>query len=222
MNDVQIFASTPQIGETDGQIDYILLDGSSSMSGQWFDVLDAIDAYVDGVKAAGAQTVVKVATFDSTDLNCIQRDDDIKAWVPFKTSPIGSYGGTTPLYDAIALMGRQLRDLNPPRASIVIATDGDENGSRYTDVVQAQAIIKWMEAKGWQVTFIGCDWNNGTLADKLGVNKSAAIGVSKARLTDAARELSKKRARYGASGAPMHWSDDEKQQFGGYLANPNK
>lgn len=50
MNDVKHFASPPSL--TNDQIDYILLDGSSSMHGQWYDVLNSIDAYVDETKRA--------------------------------------------------------------------------------------------------------------------------------------------------------------------------
>jgi hypothetical protein len=64
----------------------------------------------------------------------------------------------TPLFDAINMMGRELQALNPPRCSIVIITDGDENGSRHTTADQARAILDWCRAQGWQVTFLGADF----------------------------------------------------------------
>jgi hypothetical protein len=121
------------------------------------------------------------------------------------------YGGGTAVSRAIATGGFDL---------IVIATDGYENGSSHTDLNQARAIIKWMEAKGWSVTFIGCDFNNEELANKLGVTASQAIGVAKKMLTDAGASLGAKRVANDRSGAPIHWNDDEKQQFGGYLSGP--
>jgi hypothetical protein len=203
------------------QIDYIVLDGSSSMNRIWWDALGSIDAYVDGLRAAKINTHIKLTTFDSGHMNYPHRDAPLESWVPLRDEPIGAFGGITPLYDAIALVGRELRDLDPPKASIVFVTDGAENGSRHTDLVQAKSIIKWMEAKGWTVTFIGCNFDNTDLANMLGVTEAQAIGVTSAKLTDAGKALSRKRVANAIGGAPMHWSDDERQRFGGYLGGPS-
>lgn len=220
MNDIQHRATTPS--KTTVQHDYILLDGSGSMQEKWWDTLDAIEAYVQGTKAANIKSHIILQTFDSGALDCVQRDEDIDAWVPMRTSPVGAYWASTPLYDAINVMGRRLRDLDPPRASILIVTDGQENASRFTDETQARAIIEWMKAKGWQVTFIGADFNNSRQARALGADAASTIGVHRAKLTDATAALAKKRARYGLYGESMHYTDAEKQQFGGYLSAPEK
>lgn len=130
---------------------------------------------------------------------------------------IGMEGGGTPLYDAINSMGRILRDLNPAKCSALICTDGGDTDSK-TSVEQARRILDWMRAKGWQVTFFGCDFNNNSQALALGANPQNAIGVSQARLSDAASALAKKRQAYSAYGSPMNFTDDEKQEFGGYLS----
>jgi hypothetical protein len=38
-------------------------------------------------------------------------------------------------------------------------------------------------------------------------------------LKDAAQELANKRSRHASSGAPMHWNEEERHQFGGYLGH---
>jgi len=211
-----------KLAKINTQLDYILLDGSGSMSGErWWHCLEAIDAYVDGLKTANIHSQIMLHTFDSRDPDCLQRDLPIADWRPLLQSPIGAHWTSTPLYDAIQLMGRRLRDLDPPRASLIIATDGGENKSRFTTEDQARAILNWCRAKGWQVTFIGAEFNNDHLARTLGAKGNEAIGVQQRLLAEAAKELAKKRARYATTGAPMHWSDDEKQQFGGYLASPS-
>jgi hypothetical protein len=219
MNELRHHAATPSRVQT--QVDYLLLDGSGSMYGQWWDVLASLEAYLQGLRAARVNSKVMLAVFDTTDLHCIQRDVSLDECESL-TGPHapGMHGGGTPLYDAIAETGRRLRDMDPPRASVIIATDGDETLSKYTDVNQARAIIKWMEAKGWSVTFIGCDWNNSKLASRLGIRESAAIGVGRQHLIAAAESLAKKRARHYATGEQMHFSDDERQQFGGHLPAP--
>jgi hypothetical protein len=119
-------------------------------------------------------------------------------------------------------MATKLRDLDPPRASIVIVTDGDENASKFTSSDQAKALLDWMRAKGWQITFIGADFNNRRQAHTLGANEHTSIGVQQKRLSDATAALAAKRARYGLYGEAMHYTDAEKQTFGGYLNGPAK
>jgi hypothetical protein len=212
------FSTTPT--KTTSQVDYILLDGSSSMQDKWWDTLDAIQAYIDGVKAANIHSHCTVQVFDTNDLEYIARDCKIEDWVALRTEPIGAHWGMTPLYDAIAIMAARLRDLDPPRASVVIVTDGEENLSRFTDLPQAKAFLDWIRAKGWQVTFIGADFNNSDQAQALGANEHTSIGVEKRQLSNAAAALARKRARYGLYGDPMHYTDEERQQFGGYLGGP--
>ena len=214
------YAALPTSGQS--QIDFILLDSSGSMESKWWDSLAAIDIYVRTLREQNINSQMMLTVFSGpTDLS-LERDCPIADWRDFVTEPIGGFWMGTALYDAINTMGRSLRDLNPPRCAITIVTDGEENASQYTDHTQATAILNWARAKGWQVTFIGCDFNNAKQAALLGSNAAAAIGVSQRYLSDAAKELAHKRARYALTGDPMHFTDEERQQFGGYLSAPEK
>jgi hypothetical protein len=209
------------LAQEPAQFDYILLDGSGSMSGQsWWDALAAIDSYVAQLKVSQCSTHIRLHIFtDGAYIDMLGRDEEIDDWTPLMQDPIGSMWGSTPLFDAIEIMGARLRELNPTRCAITIVTDGDENGSTSCDETRARAILDWMRSKGWSVTFIGYDFNNSSLAKALGVSGSAAIGVQKALLQDATKELARKRAAYGKTGAPVHWSEGEQKQFGGYLSH---
>lgn len=222
MTDTQVAHYAHAPSKIEIQVDYILIDGSGSMTDKWYESLDAIDAYVDGVKNQNIQSQIIVHTFDDLDIDLVQRDQPIEQWIPFKQQPIGANWGMTPLYDAVNVMGRRLAVMDPPRCSILIVTDGGENGSRICNLVQAKAILDWCRAKGWQVTFIGADFSNARQAALLGGNPQSAIGVTKQNLRASTEALAKKRARYGLYGEDMHWTDDEKQQFGGYLNGPAK
>lgn len=206
------------------QRDYILMDGSGSMSTKWWDSLAAVDAYVQTLREGHVATRLTLATFSGPDyLDLIGRDvETLDQWQPLMAKPIGSTWGGTPLYDAINVMLRKLRDEDPIRCAITIVTDGRAGLSHFTDQTQCTAMLNWAKAKGWSVTFIGCDWDNSEQARSLGLVPSQAIGVQKALLADAARELARKRTIYGATGAPMHWSESEQRQFGGYLAAPTQ
>ena len=192
---IKSFAEVPTIGGT--QYDFILLDASSSMADKWHEMLSAIDSYITTARSAGTSSQVILTTFSSPNRLTEQRNVPISEWIPLQQDYLHLDGGMTALYDGIHAIACSLRDLNPHRASILIVTDGDENASTYTDQNQARSFVDWMRAKGWQVTFMGCDFNNS--------HQAAALGATK-------------RAAYGTSGAPMHFSDEEKQQFGGYLA----
>src|SRR5262245_4044266 len=135
------------------QLDYILVDGSSSMMSKWWDTMGALEGYVDVLKTQNINSHGIIQIFDSYDLNLIARDSTLDTCRSFKEDPLAAHWGSTSLFDAINLMGRTLRDLDPPNCSIVIVTDGDENGSRHTSEAQARAILDWCRAKGWQVTF---------------------------------------------------------------------
>lgn len=201
------------------QRDFILLDGSGSMQDSWWPMMEAIEAYISELKRNRTETYTTLTVFSGNELEMVQRDCTLDQWQSLLTDPATSTWEHTPLYDAINAMSWRLRDEDPIRCSITIVTDGDEYGSRFTSLPQAKGIIEWFKAKGWQVTFIGCDWDNERLARSLGVHPSAAIGVSKALLPDAAKELAKKRSAHAVTGAPMHWDEEERHRFGGYLGH---
>lgn len=203
------------------QLDYILLDGSGSMMTKWHETLAGLDGYMGALRAANVASHGIVTVFQGNTLDSVQRDSIIADWEPFTTTGLTSGWGGTPLYDAVNLMGRSLRDLNPPRASIIIVTDGMENGSRHTTHAQAKAILDWCRAKGWQVTFLGADFNNSKQAALLGANPSNSIGVQKMLMHEAGKLLGEKRVRNVMFGEDISFTDEEKKDFGGYLTGPS-
>lgn len=201
------------------QLDYILVDGSSSMMDKWWDSIGALDNFLGVLRSQNIGSQVILHTFDSKDMECVQRDCLLADVGPL--TDVGAHWGMTPLYDAINLMVRKLAKLDPPKCSIVIVTDGDDTDSKTTNVTQARALLDWCRAKGWQVTFIGADFNNMAQAKLLGADDSNTIGVQKAKLLDAGKALGEKRAAHARTGDDINFSADERKQFGGYLTNGN-
>jgi hypothetical protein len=208
------------ITKLDRQLDYILLDGSASMADKWPDTLAAVDAYVEELRSQGIRSHIYLHLFSSgNQLDLCAFHDDIEAWAPMLGRLDLPCGGT-PLYDAISLTARRMRDFDPPNARVTIATDGEEMGSTHTDETQARSFLDWMRAKGWPVTFIGCDFSNSSLARRLGADDSNAIGVQKKLLAAAAKNYAKKAANHARGADGIDFTKDEQQQFGGYLAAP--
>lgn len=200
-------------------LDFILVDGSGSMISKWYDTMAAIDGFTDVLKSMNIHSHGIVSVFSGDELESNQRDSTLKDWPTFSSQPLESTWGATPLYDAINNMGRRLRDLDPPNCSIVIVTDGQEAGSRFTTHVQAKAILDWCRAKGWQVTFLGADFNNTAQAKLLGANDSNSIGVRKMKLLEAGKALGEKRARHALTGSDISFTNQEKETFGGFLTD---
>jgi hypothetical protein len=201
------------------QLDYVLLDGSSSMQSKWWDTIGALRAYTDVLKSQNVNSHGIMQVFDSHDLDCVVRDGTLDTWGDL--SDVGANWGMTPLYDAINLMARKLANLDPAKCSIVIVTDGDENGSNHTNADQARAMLDWCRAKGWQVTFLGADFNNSKQAKLLGADDSNSVGVRRELLLEAGKSLGAKRAKHALYGDDINFSEDERKNFGGYLTNGN-
>jgi hypothetical protein len=203
------------------QLDYILIDGSGSMMDKWWESQAGLQGYVDVLKSENVSSHGIIHIFDNHNLSDIQRDAPLAEWPGFAERPLVASWGMTPLYDAINLMARELAALDPQRASIIIVTDGDENGSRHTTSDQARQLLDWCRAKGWQVTFLGADFNNSNQAKLLGANESNSIGVQKHLLLEAGKLLGKKRANNARYGNDISFTDDEKTTFGGLLSGPS-
>jgi hypothetical protein len=201
------------------QLDYFLIDGSGSMADKWWESQAGLQGFLDVLRTEGVGSHGIVHVFDNHDMASIQRDAPLADWPEFTDAPLVSGWGMTPLYDAINLMCRELAALDPARCAITIVTDGDENGSKHTTAEQARALLDWCRAKGWQVTFLGADFNNSKQAQLLGANESNSIGVQKHKLLEAGKLLGQKRANNARYGNDINFSDDEKTVFGGYLTN---
>lgn len=207
-------------------IDYVLVDASGSMiwggGNKWDTCMAALDTYLGDCKAVNLNSQLIVQVFEGHDHDDVQRDHRLEHFVPFSEDKLHAGGGGTPLYQAINAMGLRLRELMPERCSIVIVTDGDADDDKNSDAARhARAVLDWMRAQGWAVTFIGCEFDNTEQAGVLGAEPQHFIGVQRGQMRSAAKALADKRKRY-QNGADIEFSDEEKEKFGGYLANPNK
>lgn len=209
------------------QEDYVLLDHSGSMDGKRHDSYQAIDNYVAQLRGENINSTITVATFTTgydteTYLSRGLQYDLVRQCAPETwtdmtyDSTIPTASGSTPLYDAINMMCNDLRQRMPLKCSIIIITDGDENASQ-TNADQAKALLDWCRGMGWQITFLGCDFENSRQAKLLGANDANSVGVSVKRLVDATSLLAEKRAKYGLYGTEMNMSADEKTEIGGLL-----
>jgi hypothetical protein len=186
---------------------FILLDRSGSMQTMWEEAIGSINAYVNTLAKDKAPDRITVATFDShaftsnqpkvtytasthtvtTWTNCCDRATNsfdilrdkvaIDEWNPITPCEVCPRGGT-PLYDAFAQLVDLAECVNNERTAIVVVTDGEENSSRIHNSISAKEIVKRVEARKWQINFLGCNFDNSTQTSLLGVHNDYSIAYT--------------------------------------------
>jgi hypothetical protein len=205
------------------QHDFILLDRSGSMSSLWTEALSSINAYVRKLAEDNVDTGVTVATFDTNTTGNLGFDiirDRITPrtfrWVsPEDATPRGG----TPLNDAVARIVSLAKAGNYDKVAIIIMTDGHENSSRECTVQQAKALLDECRAKGWQVIFLGANFDNAAQSAGYGNAVRATVSMNSGTMSAHTHTLASKRGLYGNTGQSMTFTEEEKAQLNSGAVN---
>ena len=200
------------------QHDFILLDCSGSMAPQWERALASVNAYVHGLAAEKVDTGVTLAVFDSDPAGKlafhIVRDRIIPTTWRDVSLADGVYPrGGTPLSDATGRLVAMAESGKWSRAAIIIMTDGMENASREYTVEAARAALDRCRKRGWQVVFLGANFDNADQARAYNNDMRATVSVASANLVASGSMTAGKRAFYGATGQSIQYTDEEKEQL---------
>ena len=189
---------------------YLVLDQSGSMQNQWIEAIGSVNGYVEELRKSdvvGAR--VSLVSFDSvTPYNVVRDKVAVSDFIPITTTEIYPRGGT-PLYDTVGLVLAEANKVNAEKTVIAIMTDGQENGSKEFNVLAIKAAIKQAEAKGWEVLFLGANFDVKTYADSFGLHASKFINTSDGTRGAVFRGMAQSSAMY-ASGAVMEFTDAQK------------
>ena len=201
---------------------YILLDRSGSMQSRWAEALSSINSYVDGLKELEGDYNVSVFSFDTntqwtnpvtqtfrspittqtvqvTNASTFENHrnkESVKNFKALTNADCAPRGGTQ-LYDATSKLINLVEADNYDRAVIVIMTDGEENSSteiRDPNVVK-QRLDKLRE-RGYQVIFLGADFDNARQSYSLGGSYDNTISASSTNLAGTMRGMAAKSALY--------------------------
>lgn len=194
---------------------FILLDRSGSMSSKWSDSLGAIDTYVRGLTEDGqGDAQVSLAVFDAhpqkLDFQVLRDKVQAKAFPPIKSTEAQPRGGT-PLYDACALLASMAEQHNAPKTVLIIATDGEENSSREANKDTVKAAFDRLRGKGWEVIFLGVDFDNFGDARSVGNAYGQTISMDADNIGATLRSLASKSASYAVGAAPMSFDDEDRK-----------
>lgn len=202
--------------------DFILLDRSGSMASRWQDALSAVNSYAKKLADDGVDTGVTVATFDSPggmptshsspmDFTTVRDRITPETFKPVDATEVQPRGGT-PLNDAVVRMVELIEAGGYTTVALTVITDGEENSS-VASHAEAKAAIERLQARGWQVIFIGCDFNNVQQAHGYGVVGNMQAEVASHNLSASTAALAGKRMANINRGASMEYTDAEKALF---------
>lgn len=196
---------------------YILLDRSGSMASRWAETIGAIGIYADGLKDMKKATLT-LAVFDSstqTEYREVLKDKPVKEWagVPVDVTPRGG----TPLFDAVSRIVSQIKSDDPKKATLVVVTDGQENSSKEITREQAKALLDEMRGKGYDVVFIGADFDNFSQASGLGNAAGSTISMTAGNYASAMGSMAMRTAAYnaGADAKGLNFSDEDRKRAAG-------
>ena len=189
------------------------------MASQWDEALGAINTYVKDLADKKVDTGVTLATFDGVNglrFEIIRDRISPETWRPVSNKD-AEPRGMTPLNDATAKIVDLAEHGKYDKLALIIMTDGAENDSRELPGHQGAMAVKKMldscRAKGWQVIFLGANFDNAAQAASYGTMAGQTVNSSTKNLRATMGKMSDKRADYavGAS-ATMDWSSEEKTE----------
>lgn len=212
---------------------FIVLDRSGSMSGsRWENAIGAINTYVAGLVEDGAKGDVTVVAFDSNggytssfplnngnmihtkrtatfnsssaDLVILRDKVDFKTFKPIEINECTPRGGT-PLYDATAKVIDTAETSKNARKIVIIMTDGEENSSTEYSLAAIKAKIEKCKTDGWEVVYLGAEFNADSMAGSMGIAINKVINVGdKTRFNENMRSYSTATMNYAAAGTSIN------------------
>ncbi len=193
----------------------MLLDRSGSMESRWAEALGAVNAYV---KALG-EADVTLATFDGMGglkFEVIRDRVASAAWkdvTPAEAAP----RGMTPLYDAFARIVALADAAAREKTVVIVMTDGAENASREVSGKDARAIVDRCRSKGWQVVFLGADFDAFGEAAEIGVAMTGTLNVRTGRYEAAFRKLAQRTRTFADSAepSPIEFTQEDRDEAAG-------
>lgn len=193
---------------------YLLLDRSQSMGPKWNETLGSVNCYVEELNKNKTSGKITIATFDKHDgvqFDIIRNAVTLKGYKPITTTD-ATPRGLTPLFDAIGRAVNLAEKANDNKTIMVIMTDGEENASVETTKEAAKAALDRCRAKGWQVVFLGADFDAFGQGASVGVQGDQVIAMAAGSYTDTMRGLGAKTMMYASANATMSFDANDRAE----------
>ena len=198
---------------------YILLDRSGSMQSLWVEALSSVNAFAkelaNKTDGSSVDSHITLAVFDSQDglkFDTLRRKQPALHWENV-TDREASPRGMTPLLDAMVRIIALAEGDNPDKAVIVVMTDGQENASQEVKREGVKAALDRVKAKGWEVVFLGANFDNISDADSVGVQGGQQMAMSVGTMNASMARLAKKSRAYAQAApgaAPIVFDEEDR------------
>jgi uncharacterized protein YegL len=195
----------------------VLLDRSASMATRWTEAVASVNAYAEGLgkEKATKNAPITVAVFDSVSFDVIRTNVIAKDWNPISDTELLPRGNT-PLNDAIGKLNGIVEKSNVKRASVVIMTDGEENASTEVTKKAAGDMLEAMRKRGYEVLFLGIDFDNWHQASGYGNLQAQTMSVGKGQVTNLMTSNAVYSSNYASTGMvsninQLNETDDDKK-----------
>ncbi len=198
---------------------YILLDRSGSMQSLWVEALSSVNAFAkelaNKTDGPSVDSHVTLAVFDSQEslqFDTLRRKQPALHWEAV-TDKDASPRGMTPLLDAMVRIISLAEGDNPDKAVIVVMTDGQENASREVTREGVKAALDRVKAKGWEVVFLGANFDNIADASSVGVGGGKQMAMSVGTMNESMSRLARKSRAYAQSApgaAPIEFDAEDR------------
>ncbi len=198
---------------------YILLDRSGSMQSLWVEALSSVNAFAkelaNKTDGPSVDSHVTLAVFDSQEslqFDILRRKQPVLHW-EIVTDKDASPRGMTPLLDAMVRIISLAEGDNPDKAVIVVMTDGQENASREVTREGVKAALDRVKAKGWEVVFLGANFDNIADASSVGVGGGKQMAMSAGTMNESMSRLARKSRAYAQSApgaAPIEFDAEDR------------
>jgi len=197
---------------------YILLDRSGSMQSLWVEALSSINAYAKGLtdKSDGyhVDAHLTLAAFDDQaglQFDVLRRKTPALHWEKV-TDKDATPRGMTPLLDALARIIALAEADSPDKAVLVVMTDGQENASREVTREGAKAALERVKAKGWDIVFLGANFDNFADAQTVGVAAAQQMTMAPQAMSASMSRLAAKSRAYSATGSRHAFDEDDRRE----------
>jgi hypothetical protein len=189
------------------------------MQSLWVEALSSVNAFAkelaNKTDGPSVDSHVTLAVFDSQEslqFDTLRRKQPALHWEAV-TDKDASPRGMTPLLDAMVRIISLAEGDNPDKAVIVVMTDGQENASREVTREGVKAALDRVKAKGWEVVFLGANFDNIADASSVGVGGGKQMAMSVGTMNESMSRLARKSRAYAQSApgaAPIEFDAEDR------------
>jgi hypothetical protein len=187
------------------------------MQSLWVEALSSINAYArelaNTTDGDAVDSHVTLAIFDGQEglqFDLLRRQVPALHWESV-TDREAAPRGMTPLLDALGRIIALAEADNPDRAVIVVMTDGQENASREVTRDGARAALERVKKKGWDVVFLGANFDNIDDAVSVGVAGAQQMAMSPGTMDRSMAPMARKSRAYFARAERHEFNEADRE-----------